>query len=163
MTYTNFNGYNIPDQALPPQPEGELNRWGRARLNYLQEYKPVIHMHMMTQCQLWPHLLEVQETAATRLDLLTTQMAEAQGVTEELKARDQMGWLGRMNSIRASAEESVYQEIIYKLVDSTASTGFVAPAPNPKQGFPATLIKNGDKLREKSPENISYTLYRKRV
>jgi len=77
MTYTNINGYNIPDLALPPQPEGELNRWGRARLNYLREHKPAIHMHMMTQCLLWPHLLETQESAAARLDLLTTQMAAA--------------------------------------------------------------------------------------
>ena len=113
MTYTNINGYNIPGLTLPPQPEGELSRWGRARLNYLRENKPAIHAHMMTQCQLWPHLLETQETAAAQLDLLTTQMAEAQGVTEELKARDQMSWLGRMNSIRASAEEVVYQEVIY--------------------------------------------------
>ena len=113
MTYTNINGYNIPDLALPPQPEGELNRWGRARLNYLREYKPVIHAHMMTQCELWPHLLEIQETATARLDLLTTQMAEAQGVTEELKAHSQMEWVGRMNNIRASAEEVVYQEVIY--------------------------------------------------
>ena len=113
MTYTNINGYNIPDLALPPQPEGELNRWGRARLNYLRKHKKALHTHMMTQCQLWPHLLEIQETAAARLDLLTTQMAEAQGVTEELKAHSQMEWLGRVNSIRASAEESIYQELIY--------------------------------------------------
>ena len=113
MTYTNINGYNIPDLVLPPQPEGELNRWGRARLSYLRENKPAIHAHMMTQCQLWPHLLETQETAAARLDLLIAQMAQAQGVTEALKARDQMGWLGRMNNIRAGAEEIVYQEVIY--------------------------------------------------
>jgi len=113
MTYTNIDGYNIPDLALLPQPEGELDRWGRARLKYLRENKPVIHAHMMTQCQLWPHLLEIQNTAAARLDLLIKQMATAQGVTEELKAHSQMEWLGRMNSIRASAEEVVYQEVIY--------------------------------------------------
>ena len=113
MTYTNINGYNIPDLALPPQPEGELNRWGRARLHYLREHKKALHTHMMTQRLLWPHLLETQETAAARLDLLITQMAAAQNLPEELKARDQMGWLGRMNNIRTSAEESVYQEVIY--------------------------------------------------
>ena len=113
LTYTQVNGYNIPDLALPPQPKGELNRWGRARLNYLRENKPVLHMHLLTQGELWAHLLETQETAAARLDLLITQMAQAQGLTEELKARDQMGWLGRMNNIRASAEEVVYQEIVY--------------------------------------------------
>ena len=113
LTYTQVNGYNIPDLALLPQPEGNLNRWGRARLNYLRGHKPLVHMHMMTQCSLWPHLLEMQETAAARLDLLTTQMAQAQGVTEELKARDQMRWLGMMNNIRHSAEETVLQELVY--------------------------------------------------
>jgi len=113
LTYTQVNGYNIPDLALPPQPEGELNRWGRARLNYLREYKKALHVHLMTQCLLWPHLLEIQETAAQRLDLLTTQMAQVQGVTEELKARDQMRWVGMMNNIRASAEETVLRELVY--------------------------------------------------
>ena len=113
LTYTQVNGYNIPDLALPPQPEGELNRWGRARLNYLREHKKALYAHMMTQCLLWPHLLEIQETAAARLNLLTAQMAEAQGVTEELKARDQIGWLGRVNNIRASAEETVMRELVY--------------------------------------------------
>jgi len=127
LTYTQVNGYNIPDLALPPQPrgprearrlsgvdtEGELNRWGRARLNYLREHKKVLHTHMMTQCLLWPHLLEIQETAAARLDLLTVQMAQAQGVTEGLKARDQMGWVGMMNNIRANAEETVMRELVY--------------------------------------------------
>jgi len=113
LTYTQVNGYNIPDLALPPQPEGELNRWGRARLNYLREHKKALHAYMMTQCLLWPHLLETQETAAARLDLLTTQMAEAQGVTEELKVRDQMRWVGMMNNIRHSAEETVMRELVY--------------------------------------------------
>ena len=81
-------GYYIPDLALPPQPEGSLNRWGRARLSYLREHKPLLHTHMLTQCTLWSHLLEIQETAEARIDLLTTQMAAAEGVTEDLKSRD---------------------------------------------------------------------------
>jgi len=113
MTYTNINGYNIPDLVLPPQPEGDLDKYGRARLAYLKEYKPLLNMHMMTQGTLWEHLLEIQETAWARMELITAQMAAAQGVTEDLKSREQMLWLGRMNNIRASAEETVYQEIIY--------------------------------------------------
>ena len=113
LTYTQVNGYNIPVFVLPPQPEGTLNRWGRARLNYLREHKSLIHSHMMTQCVLWPHLLEMQKTATARLDLLTIQMAQAQGVTEKLKTRDQMQWLGMMNNIRASAEETVMRELVY--------------------------------------------------
>ena len=106
-------GYYFPDLALPPQPEGNLNRWGRARLSYLREHKPLLHTHMLTQCTLWPHLLEIQETAEARMELLTTQMAAAEGVTEDLKSRDQMLWIGRMNNIRARAEEVIREELIY--------------------------------------------------
>jgi len=106
-------GYYIPDLALPPQPEGNLNRWGRARLSYLREHKPLLHTHMLTQCTLWPHLLEIQETAAKRMELLTTQMAAAEGVTEDLKSHDQMLWIGRTNNIRARTEEVIREELIY--------------------------------------------------
>jgi hypothetical protein len=67
---------------------------------------------MMTQCTLWPHLLEMQETAWARIGLLTRQMAQAQGVTEELKASDQMLWLQKTGSIRHSAEELVMRELV---------------------------------------------------
>jgi ABC-type histidine transport system ATPase subunit len=113
LTYTQVNGYNIPNLTLQQQQEGTLNRWGRARLNYLREHKSALHMHMMTQLTLWPHLLEIQETAAARFDLLAQQMAEAKGATEELKASNQMQWVGLVNAARHSAEELVRQELIY--------------------------------------------------
>ena len=113
LTYAQVNGYNIPNLTLPTQPDDKLNRWGRARLNYLRKHKPLIHAHMMTQCLLWPRLLEMQETATEQLDLLTVQMMQAQGVTEELKARDQMRWVGMMNNVRHSAEETVLRELVY--------------------------------------------------
>jgi len=100
-------------QAFWGGDRGHVNRWGRARKQFLMEHKKALHMHMMTQLTLWPHLLEMQETAAARFDLLTTQMAEARGATEALKARDPMAWVGLMNMVRHSAEESVRQELIY--------------------------------------------------
>ena len=112
LTYSTVNGYNIPNLTLPQQ-QGNLTRWGRARQNHLRTQKPLIYTHMMTQNLLWPHLLEMQETAAARLDLLISQMTQAQGVTEELKASNQMQWLGQMNNIRHSAEELVMQELVY--------------------------------------------------
>jgi len=110
MTYTNHNGYFVPNLELPPQPQGELNRWGRARLCHLREQKPLLHKYLLTQGQLWQHLLETQATAAQRVELLTTQMAN---LTEGLKARDQMAWLGAMNNIRHQAEEMVTREIVF--------------------------------------------------
>ena len=113
ITYNNINGYQVPDLTLPPQPEGNLNRWGRARLQHLRSHKSLLHMNMLTQGLLWPHLSEMQQTAENRLELIIKQMAQAQGVTEELKASDQMQWLGLMNNIRHSAEESVMRELVY--------------------------------------------------
>ena len=113
ITYTEVNGYFIPDLALPEQPKGDIGKYGRARLAYLREHKKLLHMHMMTQCTLWEHLLEVQQTATERIELLTAQMAAADGVTEDLKARDQMLWVQRTNNIRNRAEEIIYNELIY--------------------------------------------------
>jgi len=111
MTYTNYNGYLIPNLELPAQPQGKLNRWGWARLRHLREHKPLRHKHLLTQGQLWSHLLETQATATQRVELLTAQMA--QGLTEGLKARDQMAWLGAMNNMRNQAEEMVRREIVF--------------------------------------------------
>jgi len=113
LTYTEVNGYLIPDLALPEQPKGDIGKYGRARLAYLREHKKLLHMHMMTQCTLWEHLLEIQQTATGRMELLTAQMAAAEGVTEQLKAENAMLWVGRMNNIRNRAEEIIYNELIY--------------------------------------------------
>ena len=113
ITYTEVNGYFIPDLALPEQPKGDLGKYGRARLAFLREHKSVLHMHMMTQCTLWEHLLEIQRTATERMELLTAQMMAAQGVTEDLKSCDQMLWVGKVNNIRACADEIIRNELIY--------------------------------------------------
>ena len=113
ITYTEVNGYYIPDLALPEQPEGDIGKYGRARLAYLREHKKLLHMHMMTQGTLWEHLLEIQKTATERMELLAAQMAAAEGVREDLKSRDQMLWIQRTNNIRSRAEELIYNELIY--------------------------------------------------
>ena len=113
ITYTKVNGCFIPDLALPKQPEGNIGKYGRARLEYLREHKSVLYMHMLTQGTLWEHLLEIQQTATERMELLTEQTMAAQGVTEDLKSRDQMLWVGKVNSIRNQAEEIIRAELIY--------------------------------------------------
>ena len=113
ITYAEANGYFIPDLALPKQPEGDIGKYGRARREYLSKHKKALHTHMLTQGTLWEHLMEIQRTATERMELLTAQMMAAQGVTEDLKARDQMLWLGKVNNIRSRAEETVYNELIY--------------------------------------------------
>ena len=113
ITYTEVNGYFISDLALPEQPEGDIGKYGRARLAFLRKHKSVLHMHMMTQGTLWEHLLEIQQTATERMELLTVQMMAAQGVTEDLKSYDQMHWVGKVNNIRACADEIIRNELIY--------------------------------------------------
>ena len=112
ITYTEVNGYFIPDLALPAQPEGDIGKYGRARLAFLREHKKALHTHMLTQCTLWEHLLEIQQTADERMELLTAQMMATQGVTEDLKFRDQMLWVGKVNNIRACADEIIRSELI---------------------------------------------------
>jgi len=106
-------GYYLPDLALPEEPAHDIGRFGRMRRHYLQNHRLALFIDLLTSCKLNEHLYEINQTAQERMELLTTQMAQAQGVTEELKAHDQMGWVGRINNIRARAEEVIREELIY--------------------------------------------------
>ena len=97
----------IPMLQMDEQPEGTLTKYGLMRKNYLQEHKKGIYTGLLLKGKLKEHLLTIQEQAEQRMEFLTAQMAEAEGVTEELKAADQMKWVGMMNNIRHSAEEIV--------------------------------------------------------
>ena len=115
LTYEKCGDYLIPNLIPNPGPEGELRKFGLMRKNYLKEYRGGIYQGMVMSGTLKEHLLSVQEQAETRFDVLVEQMAEREGVTEQLKAQDQMLWLKKMNGIRARAEEIVREEIIYSL------------------------------------------------
>ncbi|WP_330573014.1 TnpV protein [Enterocloster clostridioformis] len=115
LTYEKNGDYLIPMLQMDEQPEGTLTKYGLMRKNYLQEHKKGIYTGLLLKGKLKEHLLTIQEQAEQRMELLTAQMAKAEGVTEELKAADQMKWVGMMNSIRHSAEEIVLKELIYSL------------------------------------------------
>lgn len=115
LTYEKCGDYLIPNLLPDPEPEGELGKFGLMRKHYLKEYKGGIYQGMVLTGKLKEHLLMIQEQAEERFDLLVEQMAKREGVTEQLKARDQMLWVARMNSIREIAEEIVREEIIYSL------------------------------------------------
>ena len=106
----------IPDIVLEPeltQDERPTFPWGDRRRAYLKNHRPVLYQHYLTDGTLWTHMKDVQELAQERLDRMIPEMAKAQGVTEELKARDQLKWVGMMNNIRHSVEETIYAELIY--------------------------------------------------
>lgn len=111
--YTMVNGYRIPNYLPHQEPEFHLGKYGRLRRRFLKENRPITFTNLLTSGKLNPHLMEIDEKARTRIDQIMEQMAQAEGVTEELKAHDQMKWVGLMNNIKQAAEETVLNELIY--------------------------------------------------
>ena len=111
-TYTPVNGVLLPDLVLDAPPPGPLGKYGRMRKRYLEQKHDGTFSTLVLSGKLTEHLLEVDQTARDQLAALTRQLAADEGVTESLKARDQLEWLRRMNSIRNRAEEIVISEII---------------------------------------------------
>lgn len=112
LTYTMNGDYQIPDLKLTEQPEKPLGKYGRMRKTYLKEHRPILYNRLLMSEKLYPHLLEIDRTANSRLEQLMPKLAQAAGVTEELKARDMMQWVGLMNSCKAQAEEILLAELI---------------------------------------------------
>jgi hypothetical protein len=115
LDYILVGDYYIPALLPDDEPEGTIMRFGRMREKFLKEYHHGIYSAYLTSGTLKQHLLDIQEQAEQRMDLLMEQMAKADGVNEQLKADDQMAWVGLMNNIKFRAEEIVRDEIIYAL------------------------------------------------
>lgn len=113
LTYSEVNGYRIPDLTLPEEAEVQLGKYSLMRRSYLKQHRKGLFSLLLMNGKLNEHLTETDKTARRRMEMMVQEMAAAQGVTEELKARDQMAWVGRMNNIRHSAEEVVMRELIY--------------------------------------------------
>ena len=113
LTYSRNGDYLIPDLKLTEQPETPLGKYGRMRKTYLKEHRPILYNQLLMSEKLYPHLLEIDRAARERMAAMLPRMMEAAGVTEELKARDPMRWVGLMNTLKAQAEEIVFQELIY--------------------------------------------------
>ena len=105
--------YLIPNLVLPKEEQQPIGKYGRMRKRYLQEHRPVLYSNLILSCKLYQHLSEIDHACVDRMDLLTRQMADLEGVTEALKAVDQFEWVRRMNSIHNRAEEIVLSELVY--------------------------------------------------
>ena len=112
ITYTKHGDYYYPNLALPPQQTGDIGRFGRMRKKYLREHQPDTFALMLMENTLTQHLIDIDRQAMEQIDLITFQIARAEGVTEDLKARDQFEWIRQMNTCRARAEEQVIREIV---------------------------------------------------
>ena len=113
-TYTQSGDYFVPDIALPEGSNRKIGKFGRMRHRYLKEHRPVIYSTMILNGTLWDHLAEVDIACNNRLDVLISGMQANQGITEALKVRDPMAWVGAMNNIRNSAEEIILRELVYE-------------------------------------------------
>ena len=113
LTYIRCGDYDIPNLKLSEQPETSIGKYGRMRKSYLKEHRPILYNQLLMSEKLYPHLLEIDWTAQERVDTMLPHMMEAAGVTEELKTRDQLAWVGAMNSIRSRAEEIILSEMIF--------------------------------------------------
>jgi hypothetical protein len=112
-TYTQIGDVLIPDLVMDPQPEGEIGVWGWRRKQYLKEHRKGTYNAMLLNGTLTQHLIDINTEALDLMNTLVKQMAKTEGVTEDLKRRDQLGWVGRMNIIRNRAEEIVRNDLIY--------------------------------------------------
>lgn len=113
LTYEKCGDYLIPNIIPETEPEGELRKFGLMRKHYLKEYQSGIYQGMILSGKLKEHLLMVQEQAELQFDVLGEQMAEREGVTEQLKEENQMLWVQKMNNIRARAEEIIRTKRLY--------------------------------------------------
>ena len=111
LTYTTRGDYLLPDLNVPESPK--IGKYGMLRRSYLREHRDGIYTGMLLSGKLNGHLEEIDRTANEMMNRLTTELAKAQGVTEILKASNQMKWVGLMNNIRNQAEEIVMTELIY--------------------------------------------------
>ena len=114
ISYTlGADGLYYPDLKLPEGTHYEIGRYGWMRWEYLKNHRRGEYIKLLMDGKLNEHLHEIDEVCYERMELLVEQMKAGAGITEELKARDQMKWVGLMNNVRSAAEEIVVKELIY--------------------------------------------------
>ena len=113
-TYTQIGDYLLPDLSLPAEKDDRpIGIWGQRRLRHLKQYHKVIYYNLLTSGKLHSHLADTEEQAQQLFLRLVKELAEKEGVTEQLKSADNMVWVRRMNNIRNRAAEMVNNEVIY--------------------------------------------------
>ena len=113
LTYIRCGDYYIPDIRLPKEIR-PIGHWGRMHRDYIKEHNLIRFNDLCLSGELWTYLADLNEQAQNRLELIIEQMKAAENVAEEMKATDQMAWVGAMNNIRNRAEEIILHEMIYE-------------------------------------------------
>lgn len=112
-TYRQVGDYFIPNITLPDDGEYKIGKYGRMRRNYLKEYRKILYNNYVLEGTLFKHLAEIDQACNERIENIISAMAKQEGVTEALKATNQMEWVRYMNSIRNRAEEIILTELVY--------------------------------------------------
>ncbi len=112
-TYRQVGDYFLPNITIPKEETKPIGIWGQRHLRYLKQHRKILYTNLLTSGKLNSHLAEIDKQAEDMLSRLVKEIAEKQGITEQLKATDQMAWVGRMNNIRNAAIEIVNQELIF--------------------------------------------------
>ena len=113
ITYTQQGDYLLPDLKLPEQPKVEIGIWGKRHLKYIEHYHPILYTNLLTSCKLTAYLADIDKEPNEMFGRLVKGFAEQEGVTEQLKAENQMLWVARMNNIRNRVTEIVNSKLIY--------------------------------------------------
>ena len=113
LTYRRCGDYYLPNIGIPVEDMRPLGKYGRMRMRYLREHRSLLFNQLLLSGKLMSHLHSIDDTCQERFDLLIPQMKVTEGVTEALKAADQMEWVRRMNSIHNRIEEILLDELIY--------------------------------------------------
>lgn len=113
VSYTTVGNFQVPNLVLDPAPDVSIGKYGRMRKRFLEQRHDSTLTALVLSGKLTDHLLEIDRTAREQIEATVSKMASLEGVTERLKAENQMEWLRRMNSIRAHAEELALSEIVY--------------------------------------------------
>ena len=111
--YTLQGDYYLPDLALPEQEDKPIGLWGQRHLRYMKQHRKILYINLLTSGKLNEHLADIDKQAEDMFFRLVKQMAEREGVTEQLKADNQIEWVAQMNNIRSRATEIVNHDIIY--------------------------------------------------
>ena len=111
--YTLQGYYRLPNLTLPAEDERPIGVWGQRRLRYLKQHHKVLYYNLLTSGKLHSHLADIEEQAQQLFLRLVKELAEKEGVTEQLKAADQMAWVRKMNNIRERATEIVNAEVVF--------------------------------------------------
>ena len=112
-TYIRHGDYLIPCLTLPEEEQRFVGVWGQRHKRYLKEHKRVVYITLLTSGRLNSYLADIEEQAQEHFERIVEQMKQAQGITEQLKAENQMEWVRRMNNIQTCAREIVEKEIAY--------------------------------------------------